>query len=96
MIEHYADGDLVNKDTPIGWMNAGDESLAVWGPEVPVSLTLPSRPRRSCVMFADRCLSNSRNGFSSKQRYQWLSAKMTIRAVFRSWSAVYCARLVRS
>lgn len=35
MIEHYADGDLVNKDTPIGWMNAGDESLAVWGPEVP-------------------------------------------------------------
>lgn len=35
MIEHYADGDLVNKDTPIGWMHAGDESLAVWGPEVP-------------------------------------------------------------
>lgn len=34
MIEHYADGDLVNQDTPIGWMNAGDESLAVWGPEV--------------------------------------------------------------
>ncbi|KAK5136531.1 hypothetical protein LTR08_002875 [Meristemomyces frigidus] len=35
MIEHYADGDLVNKDTPIGWGSAGDESLAVWGPEVP-------------------------------------------------------------
>lgn len=35
MIEHYADGDLVNKHTPIGWTNAGDESLAVWGPEVP-------------------------------------------------------------
>ncbi|TKA83388.1 hypothetical protein B0A55_01005 [Friedmanniomyces simplex] len=35
MIEHYADGDLVNKDTPVGWSNAGDESLAVWGPEVP-------------------------------------------------------------
>lgn len=35
MIEHYADGDLVNRDTPIGWMGAGDESLAVWGPEVP-------------------------------------------------------------
>ena len=35
MIEHYADGDLVNKETPIGWTNAGDESLAVWGPEVP-------------------------------------------------------------
>lgn len=35
MIEHYADGDQVNQDTPVGWMNAGDESLAVWGPEVP-------------------------------------------------------------
>lgn len=35
MIEHYADGDLVNKDTPIGWTSAGDESLAVWGPELP-------------------------------------------------------------
>jgi len=35
MIEHYADGDLVNKDTPVGWGAAGDESLAVWGPEVP-------------------------------------------------------------
>ncbi|OQO06633.1 hypothetical protein B0A48_08420 [Cryoendolithus antarcticus] len=35
MIEHYADGDLVNEDTPVGWGSAGDESLAVWGPEVP-------------------------------------------------------------
>ncbi|KAL5120425.1 hypothetical protein ACEQ8H_001715 [Pleosporales sp. CAS-2024a] len=35
MIEHYADGDQVNEDTPIGWGDAGDESLAVWGPEVP-------------------------------------------------------------
>ena len=35
MIEHYADGDTVNEDTPIGLLPAGDESLAVWGPEVP-------------------------------------------------------------
>ncbi|KKP04942.1 hypothetical protein THAR02_02963 [Trichoderma harzianum] len=35
MIEHYADGDLVNQDTPIGHLPAGNESLAVWGPEVP-------------------------------------------------------------
>ncbi|KAJ5606472.1 hypothetical protein N7510_009253 [Penicillium lagena] len=35
MIEHYADGDLVNDQTPIGYGPAGDESLAVWGPEVP-------------------------------------------------------------
>jgi hypothetical protein len=35
MIEHYADGDLVNEETPVGWGDAGDESLAVWGPEVP-------------------------------------------------------------
>ncbi|KAH8892627.1 Glyoxalase/Bleomycin resistance protein/Dihydroxybiphenyl dioxygenase [Thozetella sp. PMI_491] len=35
MIEHYADGDQVNKHTPIGYSPAGDEALAVWGPEVP-------------------------------------------------------------
>lgn len=35
MIEHYADGDLVNEETPVGWGEAGDESLAVWGPDVP-------------------------------------------------------------
>jgi len=33
MIEHYADGDLITEDTPIGYGPAGDESLAVWGPE---------------------------------------------------------------
>ncbi|PYI05431.1 trihydroxytoluene oxygenase [Aspergillus sclerotiicarbonarius CBS 121057] len=37
MIEHYADGDLVNNQTPIGYGLAGDESLAVWGPDVPKS-----------------------------------------------------------
>ncbi|KAJ5365230.1 Glyoxalase/Bleomycin resistance protein/Dihydroxybiphenyl dioxygenase [Penicillium concentricum] len=37
MIEHYADGDLVNRDTPIGYVQAGSESLAVWGPEVPAT-----------------------------------------------------------
>lgn len=31
MIEHYADGDLVNDQTPIGFGPAGNESLAVWG-----------------------------------------------------------------
>ncbi|KAJ3538386.1 hypothetical protein NM208_g5927 [Fusarium decemcellulare] len=35
MIEHYADGDLVNDETPIGYGLAGNESLAVWGPDVP-------------------------------------------------------------
>ncbi|KAF3395702.1 Metapyrocatechase 2 [Penicillium rolfsii] len=35
MIEHYADGDLVNDQTPVGYGPAGDESLAVWGPDVP-------------------------------------------------------------
>lgn len=35
MIEHYADGDLVNEDTPVGYLAAADEALAVWGPEVP-------------------------------------------------------------
>ncbi|TAQ83069.1 hypothetical protein B7494_g8605, partial [Chlorociboria aeruginascens] len=35
MCEHYADGDLVNETTPIGRGLAGDESLVVWGPDVP-------------------------------------------------------------
>lgn len=35
MVEHYADGDLINEDTPIGYGPAVNESLAVWGPEVP-------------------------------------------------------------
>jgi len=35
MVEHYADGDLVNEETPIGHGPAGHEGLAVWGPEVP-------------------------------------------------------------
>jgi hypothetical protein len=26
---------LVSEETPVGWGEAGDESLAVWGPEVP-------------------------------------------------------------
>ena len=35
MIEHYADGDLINEKTPIGYGPAGNESLAIWGPDVP-------------------------------------------------------------
>ena len=33
--EHYADGDLVNRDTPISKVQAGPEALSVWGPPVP-------------------------------------------------------------
>lgn len=35
MIEHYADGDLLNEETPIGYGPASNEALAVWGPDVP-------------------------------------------------------------
>lgn len=35
MVEHYADGDLVNDETDMGYGPAGHEGLAVWGPEVP-------------------------------------------------------------
>ncbi|GJN75819.1 hypothetical protein PLICBS_009925 [Purpureocillium lilacinum] len=35
MVEHYADGDLINRDSPISYSPAGSESLAVWGPELP-------------------------------------------------------------
>ena len=35
MVEHYADGDLVNEDTPVSHEVAGPGTLAVWGPPVP-------------------------------------------------------------
>ncbi|CAD6568260.1 MAG: hypothetical protein CYPHOPRED_002456 [Cyphobasidiales sp. Tagirdzhanova-0007] len=35
MIEHYADGDVVNDSHVTGTLPASDEALAVWGPAVP-------------------------------------------------------------
>lgn len=36
IVEHYADGDLVNRDTKVSHVEAaGKSTLAVWGPEVP-------------------------------------------------------------
>lgn len=35
MVEHYADGDLVNRRSPVAFVEAGSDSLAIWGPEVP-------------------------------------------------------------
>lgn len=32
-----SNGDLVNQDTPIGYVKAGGYSLAIWGPEVPTT-----------------------------------------------------------
>jgi hypothetical protein len=35
ILEHYADGDLVNTHTPVSHEQAGPHTLAVWGPPVP-------------------------------------------------------------
>ncbi|KAI1490733.1 Glyoxalase/Bleomycin resistance protein/Dihydroxybiphenyl dioxygenase [Biscogniauxia mediterranea] len=35
VVEHYADGDMVNCETKVGKLPAGPESLSVWGPETP-------------------------------------------------------------
>lgn len=35
MVEHYADGDLVNGDTPVATVQAGPAALSIWGPPVP-------------------------------------------------------------
>lgn len=35
MVEHYADGDLVNEDTEVATVQAGPQALSVWGPPVP-------------------------------------------------------------
>jgi hypothetical protein len=35
MVEHYADGDLVNIETPVAHVKAGPHTLAIWGPPVP-------------------------------------------------------------
>ncbi|KAI8680778.1 hypothetical protein LRP88_04446 [Fusarium phalaenopsidis] len=35
VVEHYADGDLVNSETKIAKVPAGPDALSVWGPPVP-------------------------------------------------------------
>ncbi|EKD18862.1 oxidoreductase [Drepanopeziza brunnea f. sp. 'multigermtubi' MB_m1] len=35
-IEHYADGDEVNCETPVARLPAGPDTLSVWGPPLPV------------------------------------------------------------
>ncbi|KAH7085831.1 Glyoxalase/Bleomycin resistance protein/Dihydroxybiphenyl dioxygenase [Paraphoma chrysanthemicola] len=35
VLEHYADGDMVNSETPVSKVPAGPEALSIWGPEVP-------------------------------------------------------------
>lgn len=35
MIEHFADGDMVNEDTPLTRVVASPEILSVWGPKTP-------------------------------------------------------------
>ena len=35
IVEHYADGDQVNVETPVAQNEAGPRTLAIWGPPVP-------------------------------------------------------------
>ncbi|CAI4217821.1 unnamed protein product [Parascedosporium putredinis] len=35
IVEHYADGDLVNSKTEVSTVQAGPDALAIWGPPVP-------------------------------------------------------------
>ncbi|EXJ66678.1 uncharacterized protein A1O5_10349 [Cladophialophora psammophila CBS 110553] len=35
VLEHYADGDLVNSETEVAHVPAGPEALYVWGPPIP-------------------------------------------------------------
>ena len=35
MQEHYADGDLVNCETVVSYVQAGPQALKIWGPPVP-------------------------------------------------------------
>ncbi|PMD28975.1 Glyoxalase/Bleomycin resistance protein/Dihydroxybiphenyl dioxygenase [Hyaloscypha variabilis F] len=37
VVEHYSDGDLVNKDTPFQREPAGPNSLYIWGPNLPLA-----------------------------------------------------------
>lgn len=37
ILEHYADGDLVDETTPISTSEAGPDSLHVWGPPLPAT-----------------------------------------------------------
>ncbi len=35
MVEHYIDGDLVNKETPVSFHLAKNAVAAAWGPDIP-------------------------------------------------------------
>ncbi|KAL2871259.1 2,4,5-trihydroxytoluene oxygenase [Aspergillus lucknowensis] len=35
VVEHYADGDLVNSETVVAKVQAGPQALSIWGPPVP-------------------------------------------------------------
>ncbi|KPI35932.1 uncharacterized protein AB675_10459 [Cyphellophora attinorum] len=35
MVEHFADGDIVNIHTPVAEVQAGPQALSIWGPPVP-------------------------------------------------------------
>lgn len=37
MVEHYSDGDLVNRDSPFQREPAGPNSLYIWGPNLPLA-----------------------------------------------------------
>lgn len=36
VVEHYADGDMVNCNNPPTRIDAGPDSVAIWGPKVPL------------------------------------------------------------
>ncbi|KAI4620418.1 uncharacterized protein J4E87_007105 [Alternaria ethzedia] len=35
ILEHYADGDLVNAETEVSHVPAGPQALKIWGPPIP-------------------------------------------------------------
>lgn len=37
VVEHYCDGDMVNKDSPFEKEPAGPDSLHIWGPNIPLA-----------------------------------------------------------
>lgn len=36
ILEHYSDGDMVNKDTPYTRSPEAPDSLYIWGPNIPL------------------------------------------------------------
>lgn len=56
VVEHYADGDMVNCNNPPQRIPAGPGSIAIWGPKVPLGFMTRKPEDMDIMMFGENGL----------------------------------------